>query len=90
VNEPIEDGIGKRGVGNDLMPMLDRQLAGDQSGTESISILQDFQKIVSLFFDKFGKPPVVEDQKVGTSDGSEQVAGQSSLCPLPTYHEPRH
>jgi hypothetical protein len=34
VNEPIADGIGDGSVGDQLMPVVSRQLAGDKGGTQ--------------------------------------------------------
>jgi len=31
VNQPIQDRVGDRGVGDDLVPLVDRKLAGDES-----------------------------------------------------------
>ncbi len=30
VDEPVEDGIGDSGIANDVVPMIDRQLAGQE------------------------------------------------------------
>ena len=31
VNEAVENGVGERGIADDFVPLLDRDLAGDQS-----------------------------------------------------------
>ena len=33
VDKPVEDGIGERGIGHRLVPVISRELAGDNGGT---------------------------------------------------------
>src|SRR5215475_1565464 len=43
VDEPVKDSIGQGGLPNRLMPVLDRQLAGDDRGPTVIAIFEQFQ-----------------------------------------------
>jgi hypothetical protein len=48
VNDPVEDGIGESGLADQVVPAVDRDLAGDQGGAAAIAILDDFQHVVAL------------------------------------------
>jgi hypothetical protein len=43
VNQAIEDGIGNGRIGDDLVPVLDRQLAGDDGGAAIVSVIDDLR-----------------------------------------------
>ena len=43
VNQPVKDGIGQGGLPNRLMPVLDRQLAGDDRRSAVMAIFEQFQ-----------------------------------------------
>jgi hypothetical protein len=60
VNEPITDGIGDGGVGDQLMPVAHRQLAGDQGGTQAMAVFKDLQQIVLLLGAEALEAPVVK------------------------------
>jgi hypothetical protein len=48
VDQPVEDGIAKRGVPDARVPVLDRELAGDERGAASDAILDQFQEIAAF------------------------------------------
>jgi hypothetical protein len=48
VDEAIENGVGDGGIGNDLVPMLDRHLAGDDGRSALVAIIDDFEEIATL------------------------------------------
>ena len=43
VNDAIEDGIGERRIADDLVPAVDRQLAGDDDGAGVVAVLDDLR-----------------------------------------------
>ena len=43
VNQPIQDRVGDRGVGDDLVPLVDRKLAGDERGSHPLAVVEYFQ-----------------------------------------------
>ena len=49
VDDPVEDGVGQRGVADDLVPVVDRHLAGDDQRAGAVAILDDLQQIALLF-----------------------------------------
>jgi hypothetical protein len=48
VDNAVEDGVGQRRVADDLVPALDRQLAGDQQRADVVAVLDDLQQIAAL------------------------------------------
>src|SRR5580704_15279475 len=48
VNDPVEDGVGEGGLADQVVPAVDRDLAGDQRGAASVAIFDDFQHVVAL------------------------------------------
>ena len=45
VDETIQDGVRHGGIADGLVPMLDRELAGDDGGAAAVTVLEDFQQI---------------------------------------------
>ena len=65
VDEAVEEGIDDGGIGDDLVPVLDRHLAGDDGGSALVAIVDDFEEIATLLAGERGEPPVViEDEQV--------------------------
>jgi hypothetical protein len=64
VDEAVEDGVGGGGASDDLMPMLDRQLTGDDGRSALVAIVDDFEEITTLVAGERGETPVVEDEQV--------------------------
>ena len=48
MQDAIEDRIGERWLAEILMPMLDGQLAGDDGGSRTDTIVEDLQQIGTL------------------------------------------
>lgn len=48
MHQAVEDGVGERGIADDLVPMFDGQLAGHDGGLAAIAILNDLQEIAAL------------------------------------------
>jgi hypothetical protein len=64
VDEAVEDGVGDGGVGDDLMPMIDRHLTGEDGRSALVAIIDDFEEITTLLSGERGEAPVVEDEQV--------------------------
>jgi hypothetical protein len=48
MDEAVEDGVGDRGIANDLVPAIDRHLTGDHDRPGVVAVLDDFEKIAAL------------------------------------------
>ena len=75
----VEDGIGKRGLVDDVVPSCNRKLAGDRDRSSSIAVLDDFHEVTALPGVQAFRPPVVKNKQVGLYEGSEQ-AGKASIA----------
>src|SRR5436190_23436455 len=64
VHEPIEDGVGDGGIADDLVPVLDRKLAGDDGRAAPVPVLHDLQEVAALFGEHRAESQVVEDEKL--------------------------
>lgn len=60
MDEPIEDRIAKRGVADELMPVVDGHLARDQRGAPATAVFNDFEEIASLAIPEGRQPPIVQ------------------------------
>ena len=61
VDEAVEDGVGERGVADDLVPLLDRNLAGDQNRRALVAILEDFEEIALLGLGELRQAPIIQN-----------------------------
>jgi hypothetical protein len=48
MDEPIENGVRQGGIAEVRVPMVNRQLAGDQGGALAMAIIKEFQEIASV------------------------------------------
>lgn len=68
VDEAVEDRVGERRIGDDLVPMFDGDLAGDDRRSATVTVVDDLKEIASLLGRERREPPVVEDQQIAASD----------------------
>lgn len=73
VNQAVEDGIGDGGVVNDLVPLVDRELAGHERGALSVPIVEDLEQVAVLFARDGGHSEVVDHDESGASHLFEQL-----------------
>ena len=78
----VEDGVGKRGFVDDVVPGRDRELAGDQDRASPMAVFDDFHQVATLTGGQAFRPPVVKNKQVGLCEGSEQAWKASIHCPL--------
>ena len=45
MHEPIEDGVAEGGIADDVMPVIDGKLAGNECSALSVSVLEHFEQI---------------------------------------------
>lgn len=91
VDEAIEHGVGDGRVADMLVPMRDRQLAGDDGGGAAVSVVDDLQEVAALFGGEWDDAPVVEDQHLDARQVLEHAgiaavaAGEAKV-----FKQPRH
>jgi hypothetical protein len=65
VNEAVEDGVGEGRIADDLAPLLDRNLAGDDRRSTLMAVFEDFEEIALFGLGERRQAPVVQDQELG-------------------------
>ena len=74
MNEAVQDGVAQSGVADDIVPMFDWDLAGDDGRGATVAIIEDLQKVAPFGRTENSKAPVVEDQELNAADGFKQSA----------------
>ena len=65
VHEAIENGVRVGGIANDLVPGRERELGGDDRRSAAISLLEDFEQIVTGAGVEGLEAEVVENEEIG-------------------------
>ena len=73
VDETVEDRVGVCGIADDFVPSVDGKLGGDHRGAASVALFKDFQQIVSGSGIERLQTPIIEDQKIGTSEIAQET-----------------
>lgn len=74
VQKAIQDGVGERRVADVFVPVLDGQLAGDQSGSGADAIVQQLEQIGALPRANGGDRKVIDHHEVDLGDGGQSSA----------------
>ena len=80
VHEAVEDGVGDGRIGDQLVPVLDCELAGHDRRAAAVPVLHDLQQVAGLLVRDGAKAPVVEDNKDDTREVL-QLACVPSVAP---------
>ena len=80
MDEAVEDGVGQCGVANELVPVIDGELAGDEGGGAANAIVDHLKQVAPLLGGHGRDAPVVEDQQIDLGECLEQ-AGIASETP---------
>ena len=84
MDQPIEDGVGHGGVGDDLVPLLRRKLAGHEGRAVAAAVIDDFEEVAVLSWADGGDPQVVDDEDPGFLNTLEQLGEAAVSVSLPT------
>src|SRR5947209_4460418 len=60
MEQAVKDRVRQGRIPQRLMPMLHRELAGDNGRAPAMAVFQEFEHIVSVFVIESGQPPVVK------------------------------
>ena len=60
MDEAVEDGVGVSRIADDIVPFVDRKLAGDDRGSSSMAFFEDFQQVMSRGGIERFEAPIVE------------------------------
>jgi hypothetical protein len=73
VDEAVQDGVGVSGVANDLMPGRQGELGGDDRRPAAVSLLENFEQIVTGAGVEGFEAEVVENEQIGAADGFDEA-----------------
>ena len=74
VYEPVEDGVGQRGVAHVVVPEIEGELAGDDGGGAAVAVLDDLQEFPTIAVAHGGKPQVIDEQDMDLGDPGKELA----------------
>ena len=69
-------GRGWRGEGrlaDEFVPVVDRELAGDQGGGATVAVVDDLQQIASRVGVHWCQAPIVENQQLDPAEGCHEL-----------------
>src|ERR1017187_9478605 len=66
VDQPIQDGIGHRGIGNNFVPLIERELAGNEGGSLALAVIEHLQELAVEFSWNTGNAEIVNYQQRGS------------------------
>ena len=72
VHEPIENCVGNGRIGDRLVPMIDRQLAGHNRRAAIVPILDNLEDVATLLGGERGEAPIVQDQQLDARQALEE------------------
>ena len=64
VNQPVQHGVGDRGVADVLVPAHHRHLTGDDGGCPIVPVIDDLHQIAALLGGERRDRPIVQDQQL--------------------------
>src|SRR5258707_9399259 len=68
VDKAVQDGVAEGGVSDNVVPMFDGNLAGDDGRGATVAIIKDLQKVAPFGRIENRKAPVVEYQELNAAD----------------------
>ena len=78
VDEAVENGVGIGWVADDLVPFVDRDLAGQDGRAAAIAFFEDLVEIAAGTGVERFEAPIVEDQELGAIEAAHD-AGMTSV-----------
>src|SRR5215203_1291396 len=74
VDDAVEGGVGDGRLADDVVPTVDRDLAGDEGCAAAVALFDDLQKIAPLVGPERLEAPVVEDEQADLAEPLHQPA----------------
>src|SRR5664280_922037 len=74
VNEAIQDGVAEGGVADNVVPMFDGDLAGDNGRGATVAIIKDLQQVAPFGRIENRQTPIIENEELNAPEGFEHAA----------------
>ena len=65
MEQPVKDGISQGGIPNDVMPVVNRELTGDNGRASPVPVFEEFKHITSGLITEGRQSPVIQNQSGG-------------------------
>src|SRR5262249_61499231 len=75
VDDAIENGIGKGGLADEVVPGFDGELAGEERGAASMAFLDDLHEIAPLTGGEAVWTEVVQNEQIDSGQHAEEAGG---------------
>ena len=73
VEEAVEDGVAEGGIADDIVPVLDGHLVGEQGAAAGVAVVEDLEKVMPPLSGEGGEAPVVEDEEPGSGEPLDEL-----------------
>ena len=73
MHETVEDGVGDRGISDQLVPVLDGNLTGHDRRAAAVAVVDDLEQVAALLRGERRKSPIVKNQKFDACEALEQA-----------------
>src|SRR3954452_10579458 len=73
VQQAVENRVGHGRIADDLVPAIDRYLAGDDGRASLVTILDDLQQVTALLVIELLRAPIVDDEQVDPGEAAQQL-----------------
>jgi hypothetical protein len=87
MDQAVQNGVSDRGIGDDLVPLVDGKLAGHEGGSLAVAVVEDLQQIAIRFAGDARNTLIIDDQQGGTRQLLEQ--GQEAAIRLGGLQRPQ-
>ena len=73
VEETVEDGVAEGGIADDIVPVFDGDLAGEERAAAGVAVVEDLEEVVPSLARERSEPPVVEDEEPRSGEALDEL-----------------
>src|SRR5664280_2520404 len=73
VNEAVQDRVAQGGIADDVVPMFDGDLAGNDGRGATVAIIKDLQQVAPFGRTENRQTPIIENEELNAPEGFEQA-----------------
>ena len=70
-NQAVGDRVGDGGIAQVIVPLGDRNLAGQDGGAEAVAVIDHLEEVATILIAKRGDAPVIQDQQLDSGEAIE-------------------
>jgi hypothetical protein len=83
MDQAVQDGIGEGGISDDIVPVLEGELAGEEGGFSFGAVFNDLQEIAALGLVEGSQTIIIDGQEVGLEEAVHEL-GIGAIGPGPS------